>query len=917
MRRWLCKVGLGLMAVSYGWAGGGPQNVLVVVNDNSRDSQEIGKYYSELHGVSELNICHIRTTTNYSITLTAFSNEIRGPVLGYIASSGLSNQIDYVVLSRDIPYRVYAGDYASNRHSGITSCMYYDFFSSSNAFAAGCLLEDGSQSEYYESEQSFSHAEWLGSNRYYLCSLLESFTVDEGLRLIDRALIGDSIRPSGTIYLLHTLDDRNIQWCQFENAAFMMSQIPATQSVAIVEANYVTGRSNVVGYSVGYYSVANVLNNNYQPGALGEHVTSYGGFLHESSGQMSILEWIQAGCVGSYGTVVEPCADTNKFPDPRLHYWYARGFNMGESFYMAVRNPYQGVVVGDPLYAPYAVRPQVSVSGVTNGQWVSGSVAFTVTGQAVSAKRPVHRIDLFLDDVFWTTLTNVTPSLSNRVTVSINQTDCTYWVAMSNSLYATASGLASAVNAANVGVTARACADRVELKQNMAGVSGAWICVEAIASAGGGGRQTVFAWSPQTNFQETFFCAHEQVTLKGSPASGDIVRVVITNLAGVVVTNQVTAVSESTPEQLLSSLALAVNANPDLQDSRGCEMKWLWRYYSGSIEVREGYLVARTNTWEGQNLHVNYKVIKQPGSTLSGPDFSDYFNDNSDVLSARATVFLSEGLTNLEAGYVFSTTNLADGPHTLRAVAYEGTAVRSQGHTVIPLVIDNHGASCSIVTPASFSYIDFGGSVTVSVDAAATTGHSITSVVLVMEGRMAQVLFSAPYEFEVNTTNYGTGVLGIQALAYEDTGRSVASEKCYVTVLIDSDGDSLPDRWEYRYFGNSTNAVASEDDDEDDSINSYEYWADTNPTDSMSRFEIQSINGDSDDGRISLVFSSSTNRSYRIHYRDLLLEPTNDWTILSSEYVRGSNPVTMMYDYWTNMSATNEHRYYKIQVKRP
>ena len=735
--------------------------------------------------------------------------------------------------------------------------------------------------------------------------------------MVDRGLMGDSAQPVGTVFLLHTLDDRNVQWYQFENAAFLFRQLPASQSVSVVEANYVSGQSNMVGYSVGYAYIANVLSNGYQPGALGEHLTSYGGFLHESSGQMSILDWIEAGCVGSYGTVVEPCAYTNKFPNPRLHYWYARGFNMGESFYMAVQNPYQGVVVGDPLCAPYAVRPQVSVSGITNGQVASGSVAVTVTGIAVSAGKPVDRLDLFLDDVFLATLTNVAPSVSNCVVLSINQTNCTYEVPLSNSLYATASGLASAVNASNLGVTARAYADRIELRQNAMGVGGAWIRVEASSSSGGADRLTVFAWSPQTNFQETVFCAHEQVTLQGTPVSGDIVRLVITNLSGVAVTNQVTASAGSTPEQLLSSLASAVNADPYLQDSRGCEMKWLWRYYSGSTEVREAYLVARTNTWEGYKLHVKYRVIRQPGSGLSDSGFSDYFNDNSDVLSARATVFLAQGLTNPSAGYVLSTTNLADGPHTIRAVAYEGTAVRSQGHAVIPFVVDNHSMACSVVAPFSFSQFDLGQAITVSVEAVASAGQAVTSVVLMVEDNVMAASTTAPYEFLLSTTNYGTGVLRIQALALEDTGRSVGSEVCYITVLFDSDGDALPDRWEYRYFGNSTNAAASGDGDGDDSSNSHEYWADTNPTDAMSRFVVQNIDGRLAGGLIALTFPSSTNRLYRVQYRDIPLEPTNVWSVLFTNYLRGSDPTTVLYDYWTNMPSTNEHRYYKIQVKRP
>ena len=77
--------------------------------------------------------------------------------------------------------------------------------------------------------------------------------------------------------------------------------------------------------------------------------------------------------------------------------------------------------------------------------------------------------------------------------------------------------------------------------------------------------------------------------------------------------------------------------------------------------------------------HKLFLVYEVDSLTLTGPDFADFFNDNSDVLSARATVFLSEGRTNLVGTYSLITTNLADGPHELTAVVYEGTAVRTQG----------------------------------------------------------------------------------------------------------------------------------------------------------------------------------------------------------------------------------------------
>ena len=62
-------------------------------------------------------------------------------------------------------------------------------------------------------------------------------------------------------------------------------------------------------------------------GALADHLTSYGGVLDGSAGQMTVLDWIASGATASVGTVSEPCALVQKFPHPQvllLNYLQAR-----------------------------------------------------------------------------------------------------------------------------------------------------------------------------------------------------------------------------------------------------------------------------------------------------------------------------------------------------------------------------------------------------------------------------------------------------------------------------------------------------------------------------------------------------------------------------------------------------------------
>lgn len=91
------------------------------------------------------------------------------------------------------------------------------------------------------------------------------------------------------------------------------------------------------------------------PGALADHLTSYGGQMDRSGGQSTVLDWLDAGATASYGTVSEPCNHLQKFPHPQillLH--YLQGSTALEAYWKSVAWPQQGVFVGEPLAAPFA-----------------------------------------------------------------------------------------------------------------------------------------------------------------------------------------------------------------------------------------------------------------------------------------------------------------------------------------------------------------------------------------------------------------------------------------------------------------------------------------------------------------------------------------------------------------------------------
>ncbi len=899
---WL-KLCLAVLAVP-AFAGLHPLHTLVVVNDHSPSSQTIGHYYAQQRGIPERNICHITVTTNNNLSVAAFSNDVRGPILATINAGHLTNQISALVLSRDIPYRIYDAGAPSYEINGLPPALFYGYKN-----APSYPMPASTTNQYYAKEQPFASDLFGSANRQYLTFILTSATGDQSLNLIDRTASCNSTFPTGTVYLLHTTDERrSVQWPQYNDTLFLYRLLnPDALDCVTLDTNNMIGQSAVMGHHLGQSSVDSLSLNTYLPGAIACHLTSFGGSLFDSAPQMSILTWLRHGCAGSYGTCTEPYnIYPQKFPAIPLYFWYARGFSLGEALYMAVQNPYEGVFVGDPLCAPYAMPASLSCGGIPPNAVLSGTVTATVQAVAHDARHPLDRIDVYLDGLLQQTLTNVVPATGNTIRVTISGANRSLTVSSGDTLYTLAGKVKNLINQAPpLGITATNTGDRISLLQNTPGISTSGLVCSAQSELGAGAELTVQTYATQTNFLETSAAAYEQLILKGIPSSGDVVRAVITTLDPLRITNEIIAAAGDTISTLLNALNTQINADTNLQTTTGCSAKYPGNPYG---TYYESYLTARTNTYEGLNLEVDFQVIPAIGSALTNTSFSDTFNDNADDLKGRALFFLAIGKTNLNASFTLDTDTLADGPHTLTFLAREGTGVGTLSATTISFRVSNTLLDCRITTPVNLA--NYSASETISITVTASSPNAITGVVLYVEGKKKALTNGVPWNTSINATNYGPGLLTLQAEAFDNAGNQTLSDPVQLVIYQDTDSDGLPDWWEYQHFGGSTNAVPTDDTDSDSADNRDEYIASTVPTNMVSVLA-SAITHDPASTNIVLQWPGSSLRFYNVFYRDELL--TSSWCAAESTPFRGWDPATS----WTNSAVTNTHRAYRIQAIIP
>ena len=233
--------------------------------------------------------------------------------------------------------------------------------------------------------------------RYLLSTVLavtrgRGTTVQEAIENLRRSVKSDGTHPDGTFYFPVNGNVRST--CR--DGAFTATALKLRKlghKAEVFSGVLPPMKDDVAGATIGTASFDwKKSGSTILPGAICEHLTSYGGILRAGAGQTPLTEFLRNGAAGASGTVTEPFAIPHKFPSPFVHVHYARGSSLAEAFYQSVFGPYQLLIVGDPLCQPWATIPEVTLSGIESGQSVAGVVDFRA--ESMPAAR---QFEVFID----------------------------------------------------------------------------------------------------------------------------------------------------------------------------------------------------------------------------------------------------------------------------------------------------------------------------------------------------------------------------------------------------------------------------------------------------------------------------------------------------------------------------------------
>jgi uncharacterized protein (TIGR03790 family) len=791
---------MALMFACRALAGGSGLNVILVVNQSSSNSVQLGNYYAEKRMVPPQNFLRINWTNgNTSWALGDYQTNLLNPLMTMLSARGLTNQADFVVLSMDIPYRVQNPD-PSITNSGVnstTAALYYGFKSDFEipyySPLPSCNLPPGSSNQYVASESIFraTPPSGPGSNSF-LTTMITSSTLDLAKAIVDHGVASDGQFPAQTVWLGTSSDRlRNIRRYHFDNTVFNV-RLRARSSIQQTNLDNPAFPCCILGYEngIGAYSIGT---NVFGSGAMADDLTSFAGYIFEGSGgQTTLLAFLGAGASCSYGTVIEPCAYFEKFPSSQNFFYQARGFSLAECYYQSVTNPYQGLVVGEPLAAPFAGPPNASWSVSVSNAPLIGTTNLTIMCTGTDAAHPVQQVDLFVDGLYLRTLTNIPPRQNNSLNVTISGHLMTYTVPASATVQSVAAGLTSVINSfSNTNVTkvgAFANGDRITLYDMDITKSGNQIPLSVSSSIGSATALTCFISASGTSLMDTPALGRRDFYITNTPLPGDYLQLTAVKTNGQNIVVSVTNTFGATNlAQLAKTFIDAVNTNLSLQLADGLQIlnvdmheDYPFNVYVYGTNDHSGTFTMRPRTAGWPQSQIQVTLSGSPTFTIL-PSGANFIDENVSDLQPRAHLYVSAGATNLPMAFALDTTMLANGYHELTAAAYEGSNVRVQKRVPWNVRITNSTLSATFTTLVGGSNTALATTLQFSV-AANTTG--ISKIELFSTGGSQAVASNQNSAvFSIPGTNLDLGLHPFFAVVTAGTGAQYRTETKWIRLI--------------------------------------------------------------------------------------------------------------------------------------
>ncbi|HEX2949790.1 MAG TPA: TIGR03790 family protein [Armatimonadota bacterium] len=756
-----------VIAISCAFAGGGPQNVLIVANTNSTESLEIANAYRRVKNIPYSNVVTLTTATTFQVPYQTYLDEIEEPIRSHLKNHQLTDDITDIVLTRGVPQMITA----DNGRSVASLLAAMNLSKGTPGYAQIA-------NPYYNASDAFSH-QLVQLKGMYMVTVLNGYNVADVLTLIANGKTADESNPNGR-FVLQTIP-------RYVPPANDLSRMLAIRNLkSEVVTTLPENRHEVMGYfSGGAYSGLNqdiITSFQFLPGAIAD-LAQYFSAAPDNFDQIDhpvlvpVSWFVQAGITGIHGVIGESGMKTIPVVSApqQLFGKYTDGFSLAESFYSAlpVLN-WQNIVIGDPLCSPYAKRPLITVDQ-PSGQ-LQGILPIRITATSPNPGTTISRIDAYIDDRFAQTIYQPDKT---RITLYIGEEVVHYMVPHGATLRTLLDGLADAINSDPIlsapdGVRAvpslgtstltlvarRPGADNNEIPIGidietdpptapciMARVDGGWM-------SGGGQDPTP---------------ASAVVSFMGRHAkAGDEIDMQIQQQHFSYVLPADSTISADIP----AALAKLINEDPVLKEADGVLA------IPGNNGMPYLTLQARTPGEHGNVL--SYRVTVKPvaGSRLHAfPENPAQFTGGYDGSASVQNIHFMLGEVTAKGTYFLNTADLIDGYHRLTIVAYDGSLAQTQGNRTVSFTVHNTETPPVVTLPDTLP--PSSSSITIPV----TATPSVAKVDIYVDGQLLGSSTTAPFEIRIPLAGLGRGIHDLWAEASDANGHHYLTAPIPLQVL--------------------------------------------------------------------------------------------------------------------------------------
>jgi uncharacterized protein (TIGR03790 family) len=336
-------------------------NVLLVVNQASPLSRQIGEYYALRRLIPVANVCRLNAKTDEEISRDDFDQQISAPIASFLRARHLEEKILYIVTTSGVPLRIKGSGGLTAEAAAVDSeltLLYSDMHSKPHALPAGIA-----NPFFGKMSAAFRHPDFP----IYLVTRLAGYDFSDVKGMIDRALLARN-RGRFVIDLKASDSTPGNTWLREAARALPRDRVVLDDTTKVLR-----DQQDVIAYASWGSNDSDRkqrhLGFRWLPGAIMTEDVSTNGRtftrppdtwdlgsnwsdpkgLFFGSPQTLTADYIHDGATGASGHVYEPYLPYTPRPNILLPSYY-RGRNLAESYYLSIPAlSWMNIVIGDPL----------------------------------------------------------------------------------------------------------------------------------------------------------------------------------------------------------------------------------------------------------------------------------------------------------------------------------------------------------------------------------------------------------------------------------------------------------------------------------------------------------------------------------------------------------------------------------------